>query len=93
MRLDPRQPGVGQRDIERVIERVDADDLVATRQQGAGDVHAYEAGDTSDQDLHENPLTCRSARPWHGGNVGNRQSGSKTAPPGFDMNGIMDTGA
>ena len=50
--LKPRQPRLLQRRIVVVVEVVDADDLVAAREQSLADVHADEAGATGDQDFH-----------------------------------------
>ena len=50
--LEPRQPRVLQLDVVVVVEVVEADHLVAARQQALRDVHADEAGGAGDEDFH-----------------------------------------
>ena len=53
----PRQSRLLQGDIVVVIEIVEADDLVAARQQALGDVGADEAGGASNEDFHIGPCS------------------------------------
>jgi hypothetical protein len=55
LRRQPGQPGLLERRVVVVVEVVDADHLVAARQQALGHVHADEAGRAGDQDFHGRP--------------------------------------
>ena len=52
---EAREPRLLQADVVVIVEAVEADDRVATRQQYLGDVRTDEAGGAGDEDFHALP--------------------------------------
>ena len=52
VRRQPRQPGLLEADVVVVVEVVEADDLIAARQQAQRGGHADEAGGAGEQNFH-----------------------------------------
>src|SRR5688572_18158982 len=57
--LQLRKPGVLEIDVVIVVDVVEADDLVAARQQGPGGLRADETGDAGYEHLHSKNLPTR----------------------------------
>src|SRR5262249_25122272 len=71
--------------VERLVEVVDADDLVAAREQPLGDVRGDEAGGAGDEDEHQVLMNSRNSRLPAGPSVGD-SSVPSTRPPGARAN-------
>jgi hypothetical protein len=55
VRREPREPVGLERRVVVVVQVVQADDLVAAREQDLAHVHADESGRAGDEDLHDLP--------------------------------------
>src|SRR5690606_27797744 len=101
MVLEARQPRLLQGDVVVVVEVVEADDLVAARQQHLRDMTADEAGSAGDENLHAKYPETESRNDTRAHRRGHDTPGSLAlergarsphpAPPGRTIRGIAHT--